>query len=548
MLEPIDVRRPGLVDRFGRDWAEGMLERAALTDAERVAVTDAIGRCYERAGLARPARVVWAPSPLAGRLLAADLARRYAPLATRIRAAATLVRNAAGTTVGGLLAYGCCAALNCAAVALVLLFALPGDAVWPTDPELTVPAAHWRGAWIGGIVGGLLMIAIFVWIVTDGMPDGVLGSLGHGVLIGVLFVVFGASAAPALIGSYLGYGLSALLGGSSPPSQEWVTTLLTLTLVPAVAVAAVAGIVIKWLTERPEPLRCADAAHERLDRHLSAALDAALAAAGTVPGDHTQVRDTVNELAVHVDQSIDPAVQWAARARLRWIDRYPVGHFGARYGAGRAAATWLSTDGAPVPADAEAVVSDFTAASRAGWWWPHTRFVVVSERPSALHLERVEVGARAPAGRQRLHRTDGPSAQWPDGYRVYALHGTGVPADLVEHGWDVDAIHRHPNSEVRRAAIELIGWTEYIRRAGWRLVATAPDPGNPPHELALYEDPSRRLRDVRVLVMTNGSPDRSGALRRYAETVPDTIDDPVAAAAWQYGCNVRVYRQLRRRT
>ena len=93
-----------------------------------------------------------------------------------------------------------------------------------------------------------------------------------------------------------------------------------------------------------------------------------------------------------------------------------------------------------------------------------------------------------------------------------------------------------------------MGWLTYISAAGLRLVASAPDPGNPPQHLELYEDPGGRLGDARVLVMTNGSPDRDGRLLQYAETVPAAIDDPVAAAAWQYGCPVEVYRQLARRT
>jgi len=93
-----------------------------------------------------------------------------------------------------------------------------------------------------------------------------------------------------------------------------------------------------------------------------------------------------------------------------------------------------------------------------------------------------------------------------------------------------------------------MGWLRYISAAGLRLVASAPDPGNPPHSLELYEDPHGRLGDARVLVMTNRSPHRSGRLLRYAETVPAAIDDPVEAAAWQYGCPLEVYRQLNRRT
>ena len=93
-----------------------------------------------------------------------------------------------------------------------------------------------------------------------------------------------------------------------------------------------------------------------------------------------------------------------------------------------------------------------------------------------------------------------------------------------------------------------MGWLTYIAAAGLRLVASASDPGNPPHHLELYEDPGGRLGDARVLVMINGSPHRSGRLLRYAETVPAAIDNPVAAAAGQYDCPVEVYRQLDRRT
>ena len=51
-----------------------------------------------------------------------------------------------------------------------------------------------------------------------------------------------------------------------------------------------------------------------------------------------------------------------------------------------------------------------------------------------------------------------------------------------------------------------MGWLTYIAAAGLRLVASASDPGNPPHHLELYEDPGGRLGDARVLVMINGSP------------------------------------------
>ena len=164
--------------------------------------------------------------------------------------------------------------------------------------------------------------------------------------------------------------------------------------------------------------------------------------------------------------------------------------------------------------------------------------VVVLEPPQLLHREPL------PGGGTRLHRDDGPAVQWPGGGGSYFLHGTPVPADLVELGWDVGQIHREANSEIRRLAVERMGWDTYIRLAGLRDVATAPDPGNPGAVLRLCDIP----RVGRVLLMRNGSPDRSGALRVYGELVPASIDDPVAAAAWQYGCSVNTYRRLQRRT
>jgi hypothetical protein len=176
------------------------------------------------------------------------------------------------------------------------------------------------------------------------------------------------------------------------------------------------------------------------------------------------------------------------------------------------------------------------------WWWPHPDFVIVSKPPGELHVERASSGA------YQIHRADGPAVRWHDEAEFHFWRGLRVPGDLAAGDWTVQQIHEEANSELRRAAIERMGWLTYIDKAGLRLVARAPDPGNAPHDLLLYDDPEHRLGFARLLVMTNGSPDRSGALRRYAEAVPGHFHDPVAAAAWQYDCPVETYRQLNRRT
>jgi hypothetical protein len=124
-----------------------------------------------------------------------------------------------------------------------------------------------------------------------------------------------------------------------------------------------------------------------------------------------------------------------------------------------------------------------------------------------------------------------------------------VPAVLFGDDWSPRLIRKLTNTELRRAAIEVVGWPEFLRRARLRPIATAPDPGNPGHELTLYDVPPDVVGGrQRLLVMANGSPDRDGRPRFYAESVPAHIRDPVAAAAWQYGVPVETYRLLQRRT
>jgi hypothetical protein len=177
----------------------------------------------------------------------------------------------------------------------------------------------------------------------------------------------------------------------------------------------------------------------------------------------------------------------------------------------------------------------------------HPKFAIVSDRQTSVHTETVD-------GWNRLHSENGPSRTWSDGWAIWHWHGTRVPRDLVEdNGWTVAKIHAEPNSEIRRCAIERIGWGRYATEAGLELVSEEPDPGHPDPTatLRLYDMPDAQTvigGDVRVLVMTNGSPDRSGATRTYGETVPATIDGAVDAAAWQYGVDTTIYRNLQRRT
>jgi hypothetical protein len=178
------------------------------------------------------------------------------------------------------------------------------------------------------------------------------------------------------------------------------------------------------------------------------------------------------------------------------------------------------------------------AARSCRWWWPREDVCVVSERPASLHTE-----VWGGAGQVRLHFADGPAMRFRDGADVHAWHGAMVPRWVIDDpaAWRIE---REPNIEIRRCAIERIGWPAYIDQAGLRLIGAAPDPGNPGSELRLYD----MRKETRVLLAVNGSVERDGHRRRYGLTVPGFLGDPVAAAGWTYGLSAEQYSRLARRT
>ena len=174
----------------------------------------------------------------------------------------------------------------------------------------------------------------------------------------------------------------------------------------------------------------------------------------------------------------------------------------------------------------------------------HERFWIASDRHTIVHTESAGGALR------RLHCADGPARAWADGWALWYWHGTRVPADLVETGWDTPRILREQNTEVRRCAIERLGWDQFIAAAGLQQVGdTVADPGNPGQGLALYDVPEQIYgdADVRVLLCTNGTVERDGTRRRFGLTVPADITDPIAAAAWGYGITPDLYATAARR-
>jgi hypothetical protein len=174
------------------------------------------------------------------------------------------------------------------------------------------------------------------------------------------------------------------------------------------------------------------------------------------------------------------------------------------------------------------------ARSGCGWWWPRRRLCVVSRRPVVMATEEAPGRHRG----TRLHGADGPALTFADGWTCHAWHGIPVPADLVEGGWPVSRILSGPTFELRRCAIERVGWKKLIEATGLEpLGLPVPDPAEPGGTLRLYDVPEGMADagGARVLVFAgaDGEAERAGCCRAWE--VYSFFDDPVKAASWLLG-------------
>jgi hypothetical protein len=175
-------------------------------------------------------------------------------------------------------------------------------------------------------------------------------------------------------------------------------------------------------------------------------------------------------------------------------------------------------------------------ARSAGWWWAHRSFAVVSDRPSVLHDELIG------PHRRRLHNPNGPSVTYRDGWSCWHWHGLSVPRWVIEEP-TIERIMAEANVEVRRAAIESLGWDHLLDHM------VLVDHDDDPHRGDLYNPPAIWAADndaaVRVLIVRNGTPAPDGSWPQYGLTVPAEVSSVAQAQDWLAGVDGLV---LARRT
>jgi len=152
-----------------------------------------------------------------------------------------------------------------------------------------------------------------------------------------------------------------------------------------------------------------------------------------------------------------------------------------------------------------------------------------------------------PASSSRPTRRRAEKVAYSEGFSAYFWHGRVVPQWAVMEP-TVARIAAEQNVEVRRCAIEALGWARFTEEAGLKLVDECPDPGNQGQRLALYSVPGKVWGTAaNVLVCTNGTVDLDGRRHTFGLLVPVTVRDALGAAAWGYGLTAAEYAGLERR-
>lgn len=142
--------------------------------------------------------------------------------------------------------------------------------------------------------------------------------------------------------------------------------------------------------------------------------------------------------------------------------------------------------------------------------------------------------------RGRAHSDTAPAIEFPDGYKLFAWHGTIVEQDIIEHpeSITIKRIDSERNAEVRRVLIERYSAEKYIMDSDAYL-RDADYCGN------LY---SKALPGDEPLVMvevTNSTPEPDGTLKRYFLRVPPDTTTAREAVAWTFGMSEDEYFPLK---
>ena len=108
-----------------------------------------------------------------------------------------------------------------------------------------------------------------------------------------------------------------------------------------------------------------------------------------------------------------------------------------------------------------------TLVKSCGWTWWHKNVLAISDRPRVINRDE----------QNRLHCETGPSISYPDGWSLYHWHGVLIPGEWVT-GCKPTASEalKWENMEQRRAACEIVGWSEILKALNAKVIDVDADP------------------------------------------------------------------------
>lgn len=170
------------------------------------------------------------------------------------------------------------------------------------------------------------------------------------------------------------------------------------------------------------------------------------------------------------------------------------------------------------------------SARHCGWWWPFEQFCIVTDRPKLLAID----------SEGRFHRATGPSAEYRDGWRVFAWKGNLVEKRVVwfSQNMNVFDIDDEPNVEARRFMIEMYGIENFLRDVKAEKI-------DEDKYGKLYK---RDLQDDEPIVMLevlNSTPEPDGHYKTYFLRVAPHIRTSREAVAWTFGLRPEEYFPIR---